>query len=444
MNSGQHLVCGQLRDKGVAFVGSIKSDIHWTRTSRETFTSETLQEFVSADLAVIGGGYTGLSTALEAAERGAKVVVVEARSIGFGGSGRNVGLVNAGLWLPPAGIRRALGDAIGDRLSGILSGAPEAVFELIEKHGIECDGHRGGTLHCAHSAKGMAGLKDRFEQMEALGAPVSLLDAEETKARTGASGLYGAIFDPRAGTIQPLAYAQGLARAAQNAGVAIYEQSPALSVGWQDDKWEVATPTGLVRSPNMLLATDSYPFKMSWVQPLKSVPIYYFQVATNPLTPEQQAAVLQGGEGCWDTAMVMSSWRLDSDGRLIIGGMGQLNHVASGLHRQWIRRKIAKLYPALAEIELECIWDGRIGMTREKLPKIWRFGPGSYACFGFSGRGIAPGTVFGQRLAQCMLDRAEEVLPVIPVNENVTKYTRFRGMGFEAGAALVHSVADRF
>ena len=134
MNSSQHLVCGQLRDKGVAFVGNIKSDIHWTRTSRETFTSETLQEFVSADLVVIGGGYTGLSTALEAADRGAKVVVVEARNIGYGGSGRNVGLVNAGLWLPPAGIRRVLGDAIGDRLSGILSGAPAAVFELIGKH----------------------------------------------------------------------------------------------------------------------------------------------------------------------------------------------------------------------------------------------------------------------------------------------------------------------
>ena len=425
-------------------VGSIDANIQWSRTSGETFTSETLQDFVEADLVVIGGGYTGLSTALDAAERGAKVVVIEARSVGYGGSGRNVGLVNAGLWLRPSGIREALGDGIGDRLSGILGGAPEVVFELIEKHGIDCSPVRNGTLHCAHSPKGFEDLKDRHKQMEALGAPVSLLAADETADRTGAAGLHGALFDPRAGTIHPLAYVRGLARAAKNAGVLIYEESPALSVGWQDNKWEVATPTGLVRSPAMLLATDSYPFKMSWVQPLKSIPIYYFQVATKPLSPEQQAHILPQGEGCWDTAMIMSSWRLDPEGRLIIGGMGQLTHIASGVHRQWIKRKIAKLYPALAGIEIECLWDGRIGMTKNKLPKIWRFGPGAYACFGYSGRGIAPATVFGKRISECILNKAEEVLPVVPVNQNVNKYTRFKGMGFEAGASLIHSVADRF
>ena len=421
-----------------------QADIHWFGTSAETFSSDTLQDSVDADIVIIGGGYTGLNIALEAAKRGAKAVVLEARTIGFGGSGRNVGLVNAGLWLSPEGIRQVLGDGIGDRLSGILAGAPEAVFNLIEKHRIDCAPVRSGTLHCAHSPKGYDSLKTRVDQMKALDAPVSLLSADETAERVGAKGLHGALFDPRAGTIQPLAYARGLARAAVESGASVHEESPALSVGWQDNRWEVATPAGLVRANALVMATDSYPFKMSWVQPLKSVPVYYFQVATAPLTEKQRASILPGGEGCWDTATVMSSWRLDHEGRLIIGGMGQLSHIASGMHRQWIGRKIAKLFPALKGIEIERAWDGRIGMTQEKLPKIWRFGPGAYACFGYSGRGIAPGTVFGQRLANCILDKTEQVLPVVPVNENVTKYTRFKGMGFEAGAALVHSVADRF
>jgi len=425
-------------------VGLETTEIHWSKTSGESFASEALQDFVEADLVVIGGGYTGLSTALQAAERGAKVVVVEARCIGYGGSGRNVGLVNAGLWLPPAGIRKVLGDGIGDRLSGILGGAPEVVFGLIDKHGIDCAPVRAGSLHCAHSVKGFDSLTTRHQQMEAIGAPVSLLSADEVGERTGASGLHGALFDPRAGSIQPLAYAQGLARAAKEQGAMICEESPALSVGWQDDLWEVATPTGLVRSSAMLLATDSYPFEMSWVQPFKSVPVFYFQVATAPLSAAQQEIVLPGGEGCWDTGLVMSSWRLDHEGRLIIGGMGQLDHVASGVHRHWVQRKIGKLFPTLKGIDIECHWDGRIGMTREKLPKIWRFGPGAYACFGYSGRGIAPATVFGQRLANSILTKEENDLPVVPVNENVTKHTQLKGLGIEAGASLFHSVADRF
>ena len=416
----------------------------WGDTVGESFAAEALHEHVEADIVIIGGGYTGLATALSAGERGAKAVVLEAHDVGFGGSGRNVGLVNAGLWLPPEKIDQALGATVGQRLSSSLGNAPDLVFGWIEKYGIKCDPVRSGTLHCAHSKSGFTEIQERYRQMKAFGAPVTVIDADETLARTGARRLHGALFDPRAGTLQPKAYARGLARAATEMGAEVYEQSPALSVGWEDGKWEVATPSGFVRAKALLIATNAYPFKMSWVHPLKSVPVSYFQAATIPLPDDLRSRILAGGEGCWDTALVMSSWRLDAEGRLIIGGMGQLNHVAGRVHANWVRRKLGKLFPELKGIALTHHWQGRIGMTKEKLPKIWRFGPNAYACFGYSGRGIAPGSAFGQRLAPCLLDQNEEVLPLVPVNANPTRATRLSGAFIEAGTTLTHLVKDRF
>lgn len=430
--------------EGHHFLERNVSDSLWTHTSAETFSSGELEEHVDVDLVIIGGGYTGLSAALDAAERGARTAVVEARHVGYGGSGRNVGLVNAGLWVPPEDINALLGTTIGNRLTGILGSAPDMVYGLIEKHGMACDPVRAGTLHCAHSKAGLEDLKSRFAQLKSIGSPVSLLDAEETGKRTGADGLFGALFDPRAGMIQPLAYAQGLARAAVDAGAQIYENTPALSTGWEDGSWEISTPKGLVRAPSLLLASNAYPFRMSWVPTMKSIPVSYFQVSTAKLTDEQRATVLSGGEGCWDTGLIMSSWRLDAAGRLIIGGMGNLRHFAGGIHESWIQRKIASLYPSLKGIAIEHIWQGRIAMTSEKIPKIWRIGPKAYACFGYSGRGIAPGTVFGQRVAASMLEETEELMPVVPVNENAIQAPRIKGTFFEAGATLTHLVKNRF
>lgn len=416
----------------------------WDDTGGESFSAEPLHEHVDADIVIIGGGYTGLATALSAGERGAKAIVLEAHDIGFGGSGRNVGLVNAGLWLPPEQINEALGPTIGSRLSSILGNAPELVFGWIDKYGINCDPVRAGTLHCAHSKSGFAEIEDRHRQMKAIGAPVQVLDADETLARTGARRIHGALFDPRAGTLHPKAYARGLARAATEVGAHIYENSPALSVGWEDGLWEVATPTGFVRAKSLLIATNAYPFKMSWVHPLKSVPVSYFQAATIPLPQDLRTRILSGGEGCWDTAMVMSSWRLDAEGRLLIGGMGQLSHMGGNVHANWVRRKLGHLFPELKGIDLTHHWQGRIAMTRDKLPKIWRLGPSAYACFGYSGRGIGPGSAFGQRLAPCLLDQNEEILPLVPVNANHTRATRLTGAVIEAGTTLTHFVKNRF
>jgi glycine/D-amino acid oxidase-like deaminating enzyme len=415
----------------------------WSNTCREQVTAPPLSDEVTADLVVVGGGYTGCSAALEAAQMGAEVRLLEAGVFGSGGSGRNVGLANAGLWLPPEDINAQIGADAGRRLSSLLADAPDMVYGLIEKYQIACEPVRKGTLHCAHAPAGMKDLTRRFEQLCAIGAPVRLLDAEEAQARVGSERVFGALFDPRAGTIQPLSYARGLARAAVGAGAKLHAETPALSATRNGDIWEITTPQGRVRARHMIVATNGYALAIEGLQTPDLVPVHYFQAATDPLPEHVLDQLLPDLEGCWDSALVMSSWRRDQEGRLIIGAMGALDHVGKGIHLSWLRRKIAQLFPALADAPLRQTWFGRIGMTTEHLPKIQRL-DGGYACFGYSGRGICPGTLFGTRMARALLSGDEASLPVTPVKTHSLPFAGLRQAYYETGATLTHLVKDRF
>src|SRR3954471_5101105 len=150
----------------------------WERSAPPAPPIRRLSDHLVADVVVIGAGYTGLSAALHLSETKASVVVLEAAEVGFGCSGRNVGLVNAGLWIMPDALVRELGEVHGVRLLELLSEAPSLVFGLVEKHAISCEVARNGTLHCAVGATGLAELEERARQWKARGAPVHLLDAD--------------------------------------------------------------------------------------------------------------------------------------------------------------------------------------------------------------------------------------------------------------------------
>jgi len=154
----------------------------WRSSSTVTVEAPALTGDAQADLAIIGGGFTGTAAALEAARQGASAILLEAETIGHGGSGRNVGLVNAGLWLPPHDVIRQMGEEPGRRLLGILSEAPALVWSLIEREGIECEETRKGTLHLAHSPAGFRDLQERHRQGVELGAPLQLLTPKRQRA----------------------------------------------------------------------------------------------------------------------------------------------------------------------------------------------------------------------------------------------------------------------
>lgn len=416
----------------------------WRVSLQDKAQTAALDRDLAADLVIIGGGFTGCSAALEAARRGAKVVLLEARDIGYGGSGRNAGLVNAGLWLPPDTIVAQMGQTDGRRLIDALGRAPDRVFDIIEREGIACEATRSGTLNLAHSPVGLRELEDRHRQGNATGAALQLLDAAETQDRTGSGAFFGALLNPRAGTVQPLAYCHGLARAAQNAGARLFSGTTAVSIIRDGNGWQVTTGAGVVRAQALLLAANAYGTGAAGGGRSQFVPTHYSQFATDPLPQAAQDTILPGLEGCWDTALAMSSVRKDAAGRLIIGCMGHSDGAGGRVHTGWARRKLRALFPQLGDIPFQHDWSGRIAMTRDHVPKVERIGTLGYSIFGYSGRGIAPGTVFGAAAARALLEDDPAAFPV-PVTESYSeRFTGLRQAYFEFGVTLIHAVGDRF
>lgn len=395
-----------------------------------------------ADVVIVGGGFTGCSAALHLAEAGADVHLLEAHAIGHGGSGRNVGLVNAGLWSPPDEVERALGLDSGRRLNQMLAGAPDLVFDLIARHGIECESTRKGTLHCAHSPRALAQLRSRYQQQVARHAPVQFLDAAESRRAIGSGAFYGALFDPRAGTIQPLAYVRGLARAAVAAGATLHERSPANSLEQMNGVWKATTHRGTISAQTLIQATDSYEFRPG--QPAILTPVHYFQCATAPLGAELRARILPGREGCWDTATVMSSFRLDGAGRMIIGAVGDLFGASAPVHMQWAARKLKQLFPELAGQTFEYSWSGRIGMASDHLPKVIEVGPRGIAICGYSGRGIGPGSAFGKAAAAWACGETDATFPVSITSSRADPFVTLKQHFYELGSTLTHLFDARF
>lgn len=415
----------------------------WQASAEISIAAPALDTPLDVDLAIIGGGFTGQAAALEAARHGASVALFEGTTFGHGGSGRNVGLVNAGLWLPPQEVIAAMGAEAGGRLMSLLADAPRRVWSLIEREGIDCEATPRGTLHLAHAPSGFANLTERHRQGTTLGWPLQLLDAAETARRTGSTAFHGALFDPRAGTIQPLSYARGLARAAMAAGAQLHEHSRVERVRREDQQWQLTVNGHTVRARSLLLATNAYFDGIDMEVRPEIVAVSYFQAATAPVPLELRAKILPGGEGCWDTDLVMSSFRLDAAGRLIIGGIGNLEGPGRSVHLGWARRKLRQTFPELADLPFEHDWRGRIAMTGDHIPKILRFGPAGLACFGYSGRGIGPGTTFGTLAAQALLTGDESVLPVAPVTSHHERFAPLREAYYETGAILTHAVKAR-
>ena len=384
----------------------------WDATAAEPEPGAGEEGDTMAEVAVVGGGYTGLSLALHGAANGLDVLVLEAERIGAGGSGRNVGLVNAGIWLPPKETRDALGPSHGERFLRAFSDAPGVVFDLIERHQIRCEAVRAGNIHAAHAAAGLRDLTARVAEWQRMGEPVDLIDAGRTREMTGTGIYVGGLLDHRAGNINPMGYVRGLARAATAAGARLRTGVRVTEIAPEGGGWRLATTRGAVRARRVVLATNAYADAL-WPGLARAFTVlHFYMLASEPLGPRGDG-VLPGRQGVWDTAPIMTTFRRDAEGRLLIGAFGTiLGSADAGASRRWAARRIAKLYPGLGPVGFETAWHGRIAKTRDHLPRIAIPAPNLYVPVGYNGRGITTGTIFGRALAQHFAGEGEAALPV--------------------------------
>lgn len=386
-------------------------------TARPPAATPPLDTNAQTQVAVIGAGFTGLSAALHLAEQGMDVIVVEANEPGWGASGRNGGQVNPGLKFEPAQIERDFGLALGGRLVRLSASAPAKVFELIARHGIDCEARQTGTLRAAFSHESARTLRAATAAWQSRGAPVEALERDAIARETGCDRYLFAALDRRGGAVNPLGYARGLAEAAQRAGARICGDTPALSLARARDGWTVRTPGGTIGAQWVVLATNGYTDDL-WPGLRRSiVPVFSGIAATAPLPTEIANRILPSRYVLYEHESITVYYRIDEAGRLLIGGRSQLRPVEGPEPLRMLTRYAHRLWPFLGDATWTHGWNGQLAITLDHYPHFHEPAPGLIAALGYNGRGVAMATVMGAEIARRIGGvPAEELdVPVSPV-----------------------------
>ncbi|MCT8268861.1 FAD-binding oxidoreductase [Afifella sp. JA880] len=375
----------------------------WAATATPAPDTPPLIGEVSADVAVIGAGFTGLSTALRLAEGGAKVVVIDAYEPGFGASGRNGGQVIPGLKYDPDTLDKLYGEATTE----FAGRTADTTFALIAKHGIACDAAQHGWIQASLKESHLPLLRTRMEEWQRRGAPVDMLDAAGMAEKTGSERFAGGWIDRRAGRLHPLNYARGLAKAAIAAGVRVCGDSEARSLTRTESGWMIAVGSrGKLRANEVVVATNGYTGSL-WPK-LKAtvVPATSIQIATRPLPEDLLAKILPERSVVSDSRRIANYFRIGPENRFMIGGRGPFGAPEVPGH---YRRLIAAMhthYPQTRELAIDYFWAGRVAMTRDHLPHVHQPAPNLTMALGYNGRGVGLATSLGQAIGAHLLDRS--------------------------------------
>jgi len=389
----------------------------WVATARRPPPTPPLEMSRRADVAIVGAGFSGLAAALQLAESGASVVVLESGEPGWGASGRNGGQVIPGLKYDPDELVAMFGQEAGEHLVRVAGGAPDNVFTLIARHGIDCDARQCGWIQPAFADADVGMIARRAEQWQRRGAPVAILDRETVRRLIGSPIYRGGWLDRRAGSVQPLSYSRGLARAAQTAGALVCGGSRVTTLARDGDRWKVTTAHGpTVSAERVLIATNGYTDGL-WPRLRRSViAANSFQVATERLPEPVRRTILPEGHVASDTRKLLLYYRCDHHGRLIMGGRGPFREPEGPRDYRHLQRVIGILFPQLKGVRCEFYWSGRIALTRDHVPHVHQPAPGLSILLGYNGRGVAMATTLGTLVAKNMIAAADNPLP-LPITD---------------------------
>lgn len=387
----------------------------WSSLSREKFSADPLDGDQQVDIAIVGGGIGGLATALTLAQGGADVAVLEAQKFGHGATGRSNGQIIPTLTRhDPDAILRVYGVETGERFLTMLERSADILYNTVKRYDIDCDAVRAGWMQLAHSPGRLKVTHRRAQQWIKRGNQSRLLDRHDVAQRLGSDVYCGGWLHEGGGHLNPLALAQGLARAAVSEGASVYEQTPVLSLQRQGDVWHLSTPTGTVFAKRVVLATAAYTGDLWPGLAREIVPVLSYQLATRPLNDEAAAQILPFNHAMSDTRMDLRYIRKDREGRLIAGGALAFQYNSQERLTAMISDNLGQVFPEYDWYDFEFFWSGRIAMTLDRLPRLHRSDDGLIAWIGCNGRGLALSMGLAQVMADAVLGVADDRLALPP------------------------------
>ena len=357
---------------------------------------------ISTDVCVIGGGYTGLSTALHLRQKGYDVVLLEAERIAWGASGRNGGHVGTGQRADQTSIEKWVGEEAAKDLWQLGLDAVQKVCDLINEHNIDCE-LGSGNLHLAAKPSHAQELRDELAHLESQYGyqQLTYLPPDAVAERTSARGFHGGLLDDGCKHLHPLKYALGLARAASEAGVKIYEGTRGHPQA-DGQSGEVKTENGRVKARHIVIGCNAYLGSLVPRMAGNIMPINNFVIATERLPSHLLPRINRDNLSMSDTLFVINYWKLSQDGRLIFGGGENYSSRFPRDIKAFVRPHMLNIYPELQDIDIDYGWGGAVGITLNRMPDFGRIGKHLWYAQGFSGHGVPTATMAGSLLADAI------------------------------------------
>ncbi len=397
----------------MAWQSPIAPGISWYQsTVSERPEYPALDGSKSVDVAVIGGGCTGLQAAYNLAKSGVSVVLIEGCRIGDGGSGRNGGQMGTGQRWYPEEMEAELGYERSRALFDLAENAKKYVLAFADEHGIDME-FMPGQMNVSHKP----GHDKDYQRTVEIAATrygyphLAYMDGKETAERVGSKRFFCGVRDSGTGHIHPLKLAVGLAKAAALAGAAIHEMTPAKSIrqqtGTAGTRTVIETPTGTITADKVLIATNAYIGNLEPVTAAHVMPIRSFIGATVPL--DRFPSVIPGKESLADSRFVVRYWRKTRDERLLFGGREAYTADSPSDISTHIRRQIAEIYPELKDIEITHSWGGSVGITLPRKIFAREVMPGVTSIGGYSGHGVMLSNYCGKLYADSVTGKGREL-----------------------------------
>ncbi|QHC35179.1 FAD-binding oxidoreductase [Komagataeibacter xylinus] len=374
----------------------------------------SLTASIQADLAIIGGGLTGLSTAIHAMRAGTETLLLEANDIGYGGSGRNHGhCVPVLRYLNRERAIRILGEERGARYTQILLQSGRSVFSMIRDFDIQCEASHTGALQVADTPLRARRLMQTAAYYASLGVPVRYLGASEVKEAVGSDRYISGWIHPDGGHLNPLALTRGLARGAAGLGVRIYARTPALKIERQGHSWRITTPQGSVTARRVIVASNAYTGKFMPPLGKSFIGLQAYGLASEPLDPALRRKILPGNQSLGDNRPEVRYFRFDKANRLVMGGMVEYV-IGVNIPRtiKMMNSRVREVFPELRDIRWRHFWTGQEAVNHDMQPHVYNPAENLFALAGYSGRGVPASVAFGEILALAGTGTAARDLPV--------------------------------